>query len=344
MHDASPPPSQRKQETLLQRIIHSKPYRATTGWMKRVHLGHTEISLYLVTVIFLRKVRDNDLSTKATSVAFNFTTAIFPAIIFLFTLVPYLPVEGLRDQLFSFFNDFSPDSMHAAISGTVFDIIDKPRGNLLSFGFISAMYLASNGVNSLIDAFNSCYHGAVKQRSFFRKRMAAASITFMLAFILVLNIVALIAGRVILDTLVDFNLLDENFLYYLIDLLRYVIVIFMLFLAVSVLYYFGPSIQHRWKFASPGAAIATALIVGFSVLFSFYIDNFGTYNKLYGSIGVMLGVMLWLLAISHVLLIGFEVNSTIDMARDRLGQLQQELEEDIEKASAWQPAPWRGTR
>lgn len=331
-----------KKFSITQFILHSKLYRWMASWMKKVHFADKELSLYLIVAIFLKKLKSNDLPVKASAVAFSFTLAIFPAILFTFTLVPYLPIQDLREQIFAFFDQVSPNSMTATIKETVVDIISKPRGNLLSFGFLSALYLASNGVNALIDAFNSCYHGSLKKRNFFEKRLIATMLTFLLSFILFLTIVALISGRLILDTLVSYELLDENYIYYLIDVVRYLVVILMFFMGTSVLYYFAPSIPSRWNFLSPGAIIATSLIILFSVAFSFYIDNFATYNKLYGSIGVMLGVMLWLLAISYVLLIGFEVNSTIDMARDRLKQLQDEMEASIH--ADWSPSPWRGSK
>lgn len=333
----------KKKFSLLRLIIKSRPYVVATEWMKTVHFINEELSLYLIAAIFVKKLKSNDLSVKATAVAFNFTVAIFPSIIFLFTLVPYLPIEDLREQLFIFFDEVSPDSMHATVKDTVLDIVSKPRGNLLSFGFLSALFLASNGMIALIDAFNSCYHVQVKERNFFQKRLIATMLTFMLAFILLFTIIALISGNVILDALVSYNVIDENYIYYLIEVLRYIVVTLMFFLATSTLYYFAPSIPRRWKFLSPGAIIATSLIITFSLAFSFYIDNFGTYNKLYGSIGVMIGVMLWLLAISHVLLLGFEVNSTIDIAQDRLKQLQQEMEASIEEEAeaGWLPSSWR---
>ena len=331
-----------KDFSVAQLFFQSRLYRWGASWMKRIYFTDRELSLYLIVAIFFKKLNNNDLPIKASAVAFSFTLAIFPAILFVFTLVPYLPIQDLREQIFTFLDELSPNSMNETIRETVVDIISKPRGNLLSFGFLSALFLASNGVNALIDAFNSCYHGSLKKRNFFQKRMVATALTFLLSSILFLTIVALISGRLILDTLVGYNLLDENYIYYLINVVRYLVVILMFFAGTSVLYYFAPSIPSRWNFLSPGSVIATTLIVLFSIAFSFYIDNFATYNKLYGSIGVMLGVMLWLLAISYVLLIGFEVNSTIDMARDRLKQLQDEMEASIN--SDWSPSPWRGTR
>ncbi len=331
-----------KNISLLDIMLHSKLYNWGATMMKRIYFGDKGLSLYLVMAIFIKKLKNNDLQVKASAVAFNFTLAIFPAILFVFTLVPYLPIQDLREQIIAFFDDLTPNSMNTTIRETVVDIISKPRGNLLSFGFLSALYLASNGVNALIDAFNSCYHGAVKKRNFFVKRGVATMLTFLLSFILFFTIVALISGRVILDSLVSYNLLDENYIYYMIDVFRYLVVILMFFSGTSALYYFAPSIPRRWSFMSPGSILATTLIIGFSIGFSFYIDNFSTYNKLYGSIGVMLGVMLWLLAISYVLLIGFEVNSTIDVAKDRLQKLQEEMEASI-KAS-WKPSSWRGTQ
>ena len=313
-------------------IYNSKAYNKLVEWAKSTHFTNPELSLYLIFVILFKKLKDNEIGTKAGAVAFNFTLAIFPSIIFLFTLVPYLPIENSKDEIFKFLGEFSPNSIYGTAVQTVEDILNKPREGLLSFGFITALVFASNGMMSLMTAFDSCYGvDGASRRGFFKRRGIAAFLTFLLAFILFLTIFLVIAGKLILNFVFDYVQLDNDYLYHLINALRYVAVILMFFLAISVIYYLAPSIPRRWSFVSVGSVFATGLSILFSVVFSFYIDNFGTYNKIYGSIGAMIGVMVWLFAISNVLLLGFEVNSTLDTAKFRLKNLEQELEKELEE-------------
>lgn len=309
-------------------IVKTSLYKKGVVWLKSVHFLNSEISLYLIVVIFLKKLKSNEISMKAGAVAFHLTLSIFPAIIFLFTLAPFLPIEDVQGQIFGLMEEVSPSSIYGTALETLHDILSKPRGQLLSFGFMMAAFMATNGMLALIRAFNSCYHKS-ERRSFLKTRVIALFLTFILALILFLAVFMIVAGNLILNTLVDLELLDKNYIYYLIDIMRYVVMCLILFITISVIYYLAPSVPRRWSFFSVGSVIATLLIVLFSLAFSFYMDHFATYNKLYGSIGAMIGIMLWLLAISNVLLIGFEINSTLDVAKDRLKKLEQRLENEI---------------
>jgi membrane protein len=299
---------------MWKKIMQHPYYQAVVRWMKQVHFGDKEVTLFLIVAVFVQKFRNNSISVKASAVAFSLTLAIFPALIFIFTLIPYLPIDDLRNQVVNFFDTISPSSLEQSFKNTIIDVVREPHSDLLSFGFISALFLASNGMIALIDAFDSCYHGTVKRRGLVKKRLVAIALTIMLAFILLITIVALVAGEVIVDALVYNGIVQQGIPVIIINVLRYVIVCSMFFASISVMYYFGPSIHKRWRFFSAGAVMATALAVLFSSLFGFYIDNFSNYNKLYGSLGALFGIMFWLWAIAHVLLIGFEVNSTLEYA------------------------------
>lgn len=322
-------------------IYFSKPYQLLMNWAKRIHFFNKELSLYLITAIFLKKLRDNEINLKASAVAFNFTLAIFPAIIFLFTLVPYLPIDNLQEEMMALISEVAPNSLYGQVSDTVYDIINKPRGGLLSFGFITALFLATNGMIALMNAFDSCYRSNKKKRTFLKKRLIATFLTLLLASILFLTIVLLIVGRIILDALSEFDLMNKFYIN-LLDILRYIAVILMFFLSNSVIFYLAPSVHNRWSFFSIGSFIATGLSILVSILFSFYIDNFGMYNKVYGSIGAMIGIMVWILAISNVLLIGFEINTTIDTAKSHLKRLERQLEKELDVSmGGWSEADKR---
>ena len=301
---------------IIEKLYSNFIFEKIINIFRTIHFNNQSVSLYVVGVIFLNKVKDNELKQKASSVAFNFTLAIFPFIIFLFTLIPYIPIEDFANLIFSFLSYIIPHNIMKTANSTIHDIIRRPRGGLLSIGFITALIMATNGMMGLINAFNSCYH-LKDRRSFLKKQLIATFLTVILVIILFLAIVLLIAGKQILNTLVNYQIIHE-YQAMLIDVIRFIVVTFAFFFTHSIIYYLAPGVPQRWKFVSIGSLIATALSIIISVLFSYYIDHFATYNKLYGSIGAMIGVMLWLFAISMVLLVGFEINSTIDIAKDKI--------------------------
>jgi membrane protein len=305
-------------------ITQSAFYLQFIRFLQQIYFKEAGASLYEIILIFLSKLQDNQTKQRAYAVAFNFTLAVFPAIIFLFTLIAYIP-DLDNAAVMRFMGSVLPASFYEQAEGTIYDIISKERGGLLSFGFITALYLATSGMSSLIDTFNIIYH-APKKRTFFMEKWVSMLLTVYLAIVLIVAVLLIIAGNLILKELVEGGFLDQNFIYHLIDAFRFFIVSLMFFSGISMIYYYGPRIPVRWKFFSPGTGIATILSVLVSLTFSYYIDQFGTYNKLYGSIGAMIGLMFWLFALSLIILIGFEINATLDLAKEKNSQILFEKE------------------
>jgi membrane protein len=282
------------------------------------------VSLYKIVKLFIRDLMQNENIQRANGVAFNFILAIFPAVIFLFTLIPYISQfvpEVNTESIMSFMSEMLPPTMYDVVSTTVQDIISNQRGGLLTFGFIFSLYLATNGMMALMVAFNACYK-TDDRRGGLKMRLIATGLTINLAIVLCLAIVLLVVGQLTLDYLLlhlsEFEWLSgiDKFTVYLLFLLRFLVIFIVFFLAVSTIYYFGPAIHYNWRFFSIGSFLATLFILGVSYGFSYYITNFGTYNKVYGSIGVLIALMVWIQLITVVLLIGYEINASIhDAAR-----------------------------
>jgi membrane protein len=282
------------------------------------------VSLYKIIKLFTRNLMQDEILNRANGVAFSFILAIFPAIIFLFTLIPYVSQvipEVNSESIMLFLAEILPANMYDTIAVTVQDIVNNQRGGLLTFGFIFSLYLATNGMMSLMGAFNACYKTDDK-RGGLKTRLIATALTVNLAFVLFLAIILLVVGQLVLDYtlshLSEFEWLKgiDSFTVYLIFALRFLVIFIVFFLAVSTIYYFGPAIHYNWRFFSIGSFLATLFILGISYGFSYYITNFGTYNKVYGSIGVLIALMIWIQLITVVLLIGYEINASIhDAAR-----------------------------
>jgi membrane protein len=278
------------------------------------------VSLYDIIDVFIEKLQNDEIVTRANGVAFNFTLAIFPAIIFIFTLIPYIQIEALPDldqQIMDFLQSLMPSTMFDVASSTIRDIVSNRRGGLLSFGFLFSLLLATNGMMSLMKAFNKCYR-TVENRSFFQSRFIATSLTLMLAVVLFLAMFLLVIGQQVIDFLRYTPWIDvESYVFLLVLALRFIVLFFIFLVTISSIYYLAPAVHDRWKFFSPGSLTAAFLSLVVTFAFTFYINNFATYNKFYGSIGVLIALMIWLSLLSVIMLIGFEINASIDKSSRR---------------------------
>lgn len=207
--------------------------------------------------------------------------------------------------------DYLPTSMNEVISSTVLDIVSNQRGGLLTFGFVFALYLATNGMMALMRAFNACYR-TVEKRNPFKMRLTATGLTLMLAVVLLMAVTLLIVGQLVLnymmDNLAQFSSLNmDSYTIQLLFVLRFIVIFIVFLIAISFIYYFGPAVHYNWKFFSVGSLLATILIIVILYGFSLYITNFGSYNKVYGSIGALIAMMVWIQLITMVLLFGYEM-------------------------------------
>jgi membrane protein len=293
------------------------------SWMKRVRFKkYDNVSLYLIVKTLLANLQKDEILDRANGVAFNFIIAIFPAIIFLFTLIPYVAAyfPSLNtDAIMQFLGEQLPPSMFEVISSTVLDMVSNQRGGLLSFGFLLSFYLSTNGMMALMRAFNACYK-TIENRGALKTRFIATALTVNLAVALLVAIALLIIGQLVLNYITtNLNELPginlDGATVYLLFALRFIVIFIVFFLVIASMYYFGPAIHYNWRFFSIGSTVATFLILGVSYGFSYYITHFGTYNKIYGSIGVLIALMIWIQLITIVLLAGYELNASIHDSR-----------------------------
>lgn len=305
-------------QAIHRRLLYFKWYFRLIKKLQSTRLKKRRTNLYSTIVIFLDNVVKNDLSIKASGVAFSFTLSIFPTIIFIFTLIPYVhSVFPHVDQqsILNLISNVMPDTMFDAATGTIKDIVSNKRQGLLSFGAVLALILSTNGMHGLMNAFNSIYK-SIDKRGFLKTRMIAIGLTLMLASVMFFSIFMLVIGKAVLDYLSVKAHITEDYILYLLFIIKYSVIGIAFFLAISMIYYFAPAIHSRWKFFSSGA-IFSALSSGIvSYGFSFYINNFGTYNKFYGSIGMLIALMIWLYLLSFILLVGFEYNASVDRAAE----------------------------
>lgn len=303
-------------EWLHNRLLKLKTYADFIEWTKRCILpGFSALPLYTVAAFFFKEIGKDELLNKASSLAYNFMLAIFPAIIFLFTLIPFVPIPHFQDQLLGIISLLLPSNAYLAFETTLKDIVKNQNGGLLSFGFISAIFFATNGIVNLMKAFNKSSL-IVETRGWLKKRLIAMVLTFAIVISLIICISALAASTYIRDYLqVHFDFKNNLFLDFFILLFKWFLLVGLYFVNISILYRYGPSHTKKWKLFSSGAFLATILAFLTIWGFSFYINHFAAYNKVYGSIGTLIVVMIWLYLNSLILLIGFELNASIDVSK-----------------------------
>ncbi|MCV9385478.1 YihY/virulence factor BrkB family protein [Reichenbachiella ulvae] len=303
-------------KSLHKHLMKLRWYARIIKFLKTTRLNKRRTTLYNAVVIFLDSVLDSRLLTMASGVAFSFTLAIFPSIIFIFTLIPYihsvLPHID-ANSIMNFMSNVMPENMFKAATDTIEDIVSNKREGLLSFGVLFALILATNGMHSLMSAFNSIYK-TVDRRSFLKTRLIATALTLMMASVLFISIFLLVVGKTFLAELSHSGFFGEKYIYYLVVMLKYGVIGTSFFIAISLIYYFAPAIKDRWTFFSAGTVFSAVSCVLVSYAFSFYINNFSTYNKFYGSLGMLIALMIWLYLLSIILLVGFEYNASVDRA------------------------------
>ncbi|WP_159637495.1 YihY/virulence factor BrkB family protein [Sphingobacterium composti Ten et al. 2007 non Yoo et al. 2007] len=311
---------------LHNRLLLLKPYYDMVEWSKTAIIpGFGKLPLYTVATFFFQEISRESILNKASSLSYNFMLAIFPGIIFLFTLIPYIPVDNFQEKLLEFFEVVMPTDAFSAIKNTLEDIIKNQNGGLLSFGFLLATFFATNGMTNLMMAFNKASLTR-ENRKWLIRRAVALALSIAIITALALGIGVFTAVGFIINYLKNSIDYDIAWLWtFLLKISRWCILFLIYFLTVGLVYKYGPSSSKHWKIFSPGAMLATILAILTFSGFAFYINNFNAYNKLYGSIGTIIVIMIWMYLNSLIILIGFELNTSIILSKQSIKIVKRKL-------------------
>ncbi len=295
-------------------IVKWKPVLKFLKFTKRIILpGFDGLPLYDVAKFFFQGIFKGYITTRASSIAFSFFLAIFPMIIVFFTLIPFIPIDNFQSILLNFIDEILPPHTQEIINTTLVDIIERPRSGLLSITFVLAIYFATNGFDSIIEAFNNTYH-TIESRSWIKQKLISSLLFFIISVIVILSITVITTGSHFLKFLVEQNILTSSVTYYLLESVKWLILIAMFFFTISFIYYLAPAKASKFRFISAGSSLATFLSLIASLAFNYYVQNFSSYNALYGSIGTLLIILVWIYFNAIILLIGFELNASIQSA------------------------------
>lgn len=297
----------------LHRILLRFPfYRHFISFLKRVSFpGFQGESVYAVMHFFFKQMQDEDLNMRSSALAFSFFLALFPAIIFLFTLIPFIPINDAKDEVLKFFEQILDKGTYESIKGTINDILRKKHNGVLSLGFALALYFASNGFFSLMKLFNK-YSQVKETRTIIRQRIVSVFLAIFFSILIVSSVVFITAGEWLTHWLVVHHWIKGRAAVTILTFVRWVMIIALFFSTISSLFYFAPSKNYKWKFFSIGSTLAASLSIVSTILFSYYVNNFASYNKVYGSIGTLIVVLVLIQFNCMIIQIGFELNVSIE--------------------------------
>jgi membrane protein len=299
----------------ITKIKKSKLFTFSVNTSKKIILpGFEGVPLYNVILFFIKGLQNSALGNQAASLSFRFFLAIFPGLIFIITLIPYIPINNFQDLLLNLLKDLMPHSAFQATQETFLDLINNKQGGLLSFGFIFALYLATDGVYAMTSGFNESVH-IVEKRPAIKIRLISIMLVGIITVLLTISTALIVFSGWVFGYLEYHKIIDDGITLYALLLGKWIILLGLLFTAISFLYFFGPSGNVKFRFISAGSTLATVFIILVSSGFAFYVNNFASYNKLYGSIGTIIVVMLFINFNVFVVLLGYELNSSIFLAK-----------------------------
>jgi membrane protein len=281
---------------------------------KLVLPGFDGVPINQVIVFVIKGFRKGVLVTRASSIAFNLLMALLPASIFLFTLIPFIPIPNFQQELIRLFENILPSNAFDFLETTIIDIVTHKSSGLLLFMFVATIVFSTNGIHAVIHAFVVSAH-TFKTRSWVNQRKISVVLLLIVIFMISISGFLVIFGKIFVTRLVVLHIIKRRFVIYFLIFLRWLLIVVLLFLAISFLYYFAPAKKTGFKFFSPGSTLATLLFILTSLGFSAYVNHFGQYNKLYGSVGTLMVILIWLYLNSIAILIGFELNVSIMAAR-----------------------------
>ena len=289
--------------------------RILVKWLKMVVLpGFNGLSLYDLLEIYTVGIVKGTFSSRASAVSYSFFVALFPFLLLILNLIPVIQVEGFQERLLGFIQELLPAQTQVFFLPVIEDIALNPRSSLISFTFLLTLYLSANGVNSIFSAFENSLH-VTSNRRFFKQFCIAILVSVLLALLLLITVGSILYGEYIINQLKANSYIDNDYIW--IGILQYTIFVIMLYIAIATLYHFGVKKGRKTRFFSVGALVTTLLFMLTTYLFGVYINNFSKYNELYGSIGALLIMMFYIWINSNLLLLGFELNVSLERLKDK---------------------------
>jgi membrane protein len=279
--------------------------------------GHRSLSLYDVLSFLFKEMKRDAINVRAAYVAFSIFISLFPTLLVLFTIIPFIPVPTFQTTILETMSAVLPDNVDSLLGSTIKDIVTNSQFSLLSISLLLAVYFSSNGILGLMNSFDKTLP-TFRKRTFWQKQFVALKLLALLSLLLLAAMVLIIAGEYLVRMVMRSAQAEKNSAYFWLMAFRWFFIAAIFYFSISMIYFYGPAKHKRFQFFSAGSTLATVLALLVAVLFSWFINRFGQYNKLYGSIGTILVAQLWIYYNALGLLIGFELNASIEMNEEKL--------------------------
>ncbi len=284
--------------------------------LKKITLPGLEgIPVYDIVQKFKEEVKNDDLSIRASSISFYFILALFPSIIFFFSLIPYVPINNFDVSIMKALKTAVPNGVYIILEHTIKDIVSIQNGGILSINFFLAMFVASNGVKSIMKAFDKM-NNTFQERNWWQKRFAAFRILVLISLQIIIAILLIIKGREFLKLTLRLLHTENQITFYILSIAKTFLIIFSFFNIIALIYYFGPSVKKKYKYFSAGATFATFFSIVMTFGFRFYASYLNNFNRLFGSLGIMIVIMMLIYLNALVILFGFELNNSIAVNKE----------------------------
>jgi membrane protein len=296
------------------KFLTSRPVRKSKYIAHKLVLpGFQGLSLYQVLSFFFQGLQNGRITNRASAVSFRVLLAIPPFLIVLLSLIPFIPIEDFQENLFENIAKLMPASAFELVEQTLDDLINKKQQTLVSISFIIALFYASNAIAAILEGFSHSYH-LEKQQGTVIQYLLSFALMVVLSVIVIVGVALITFSGALFSYLQELDIIGSDAIVFLLEIAKWILVVMLFELGISLLYRAGHS--GKWRAFNAGASFATIGLIIVSLLFAWYVNNFGNYNKLYGSLGTVLVVLLWLYFNTIVLLIGFEINTSIEKAKD----------------------------
>jgi len=293
--------------------------RSSTPIRKAIYVSHKLVlpgfqglSLYQVLAFLVEGIKMGRITTRASAVSFRVLLALPPFLIVLLSTIPFIPIDNFQENLMGGIARLMPESAFELVEQTLDDLINQKQQTLISISFLLALFYASNAITAILDSFSHSYH-TVQERGVLMQYVIAFGLMILLSLMVVLGVGLITFSGPVFNYLREVNVIGHDIFVFLLEIAKWILVVLLFELGISLLYRAGHT--GKWRAFNAGATFATIGLIIVSSLFAWFVNNFGNYNKLYGSVGSILVVMLWLYFNNIVLLIGFEINTSIETAK-----------------------------
>lgn len=299
---------------IKRRIFRTPVLGPMARWADKRHVFE-ELTLYELIEIYIFGLAKGALGYRAAAIAWSFFMALFPFLLFILNLIPWIPIEGFQDDFLRFIAESVPPNTYEAIEAILKDIMNNSYKGLLSSGFLLSIFLQANGLNAILGGFENSRRVRLK-RKFFRQYVVALALSFVLSLLLIVTVATIVVFEVFLQKTKIQDVFSDHIP--LLIMGRYVFLMLMVLVTTSILFKFGTIQTDRRAFISVGSVFTTILTILSSYFFGIWVLQFSKYNELYGSIGTLLVIMVYIWLNCMILLLGFELNAAIDHHKQRL--------------------------